>query len=47
MIEVDRRIAQLTALRAELQHRVDECSHGRIGDCPVIETLSDTQEKHG
>ena len=41
LIEVDRRIAKLTALREELQHMVDECSHGRIGNCRVIETLSD------
>ena len=40
MIEVDRRIAQLLALRAELQHMVDECSHSRIGNCQVIEALS-------
>jgi hypothetical protein len=26
---------------------VDEFSHGRIGNCRVIETLSDTQEKQG
>jgi DNA-binding transcriptional MerR regulator len=38
--EVDRRIAQLTALRRELVRMVDECSHGRVGDCRVIETLS-------
>jgi Cu(I)-responsive transcriptional regulator len=47
MIEVDRRIAQLKALRAELQHMVDECSHDRIGDCRVIETLSETHEEYG
>jgi len=39
--EVDRRIAQLAALRAELRRMVEECSHGRIGDCRVIETLSE------
>ncbi len=38
--EVDRRIAQLVALRAELQRMVQECSHGRISDCRVIETLA-------
>jgi DNA-binding transcriptional MerR regulator len=38
--EVDRRIAQLSALRGELMRMVDECSHGRVGDCRVIETLS-------
>ncbi len=38
--EVDRRLAQLVALRAELRRMLDECSHGRIGDCRVIETLA-------
>ncbi len=39
--EVDRRIAQLTALRAELRRMVEECSRGRISDCGVIETLAE------
>jgi DNA-binding transcriptional MerR regulator len=37
--EVDRRIARLAALRAELRRMVEECSHGRISNCRVIETL--------
>jgi DNA-binding transcriptional MerR regulator len=37
--EVDRRIGQLVALRAELQRMVEACGHGRIGECRVIETL--------
>jgi len=40
MSEVDRRIGQLTALRAELQRMVEACGHGRVGDCRVIETLA-------
>ena len=40
MSEVDRRIGQLTALRAELQRMVDACGHGRVSDCRVIETLA-------
>lgn len=40
MAEVDRRISQLTALRAELQRMVEACGHGRVGDCRVIETLA-------
>jgi DNA-binding transcriptional MerR regulator len=40
MSEVDRRIGQLVALRAELQRMVDACGHGRVGDCRVIETLA-------
>ena len=43
MSEVDRRISQLTALRAELQRMVDACGHGRVGDCRVIETLANHQ----
>lgn len=41
MAEVERRIEQLTALRAELQHMVQECSHGRVGECRVIQVLAD------
>lgn len=40
LIGVDRRIDQLVALRRELQRMVDECGHGRVGDCRVIETLA-------
>jgi DNA-binding transcriptional MerR regulator len=39
--EVDRRIAHLTALRAELQRMVDACGHGRVCECRVIEVLAD------
>jgi hypothetical protein len=38
--EVDRRIAHLTALRAELRRMVEECGHGRVSECRVIETLA-------
>jgi len=44
LAEVDRRIASLTALRMELQRMVDECGHGRICDCRIIEVLSDHSE---
>jgi len=39
--EVERRIAQLQSLRRELQRMIGECSHGRIADCRVIESLAD------
>ena len=39
--EIDRRIASLTALRSELSRMVDECHHGRICDCRIIEVLAD------
>lgn len=40
MVEVDRRISQLSALRAELQRMIAACGHGRVGDCRVIEALA-------
>lgn len=42
--EIDRRIAALTALRAELGRMVEECGHGRICDCRIIEVLADHGE---
>ena len=44
--EIDRRIAHLSSLRAELQHTVEECGHGRICECRVIETLADNSHRH-
>jgi DNA-binding transcriptional MerR regulator len=41
LAEIDRRIASLTALRGELSRMVDECHHGRICDCRIIEVLAD------
>ena len=39
-VEVDRRIAQLVALRAELRRMVEQSSHGRVSECLVIKTLA-------
>jgi DNA-binding transcriptional MerR regulator len=39
--EIDRRIASLTALKAELTRMIDECGHGRVCDCRIIEALAD------
>jgi DNA-binding transcriptional MerR regulator len=39
--EVERRIASLTALKAELELMVEGCSHGRLAECRVIEVLAD------
>ena len=50
LAEVDRRIAQLAALRDELRRMVAECGHGRVCDCRVIEALADhgqCQHDHG
>jgi DNA-binding transcriptional MerR regulator len=40
MLEVERRIGQLEALRAELQRMLSACSRGRVCECRVIEALN-------
>jgi DNA-binding transcriptional MerR regulator len=39
--EIERRIASLQALKMELTRMIDECGHGRICDCRIIEALAD------
>lgn len=39
--EVDVRIARLQALRNELQRMVNECDHGKVCECRVIQILAD------
>ncbi len=41
LLEVDRRIGQLSTLRDELQRMIVECGHGRVSECRVIEALSE------
>ncbi len=41
LIEVEQRIASLTALKAELDRMVAGCAHGRVDECRVIEILAD------
>ncbi|AMN42941.1 MerR family transcriptional regulator [Rhodoplanes sp. Z2-YC6860] len=40
MLEVERRIFQLEALRTELRRMLSACSRGRVCECRVIEALS-------
>jgi DNA-binding transcriptional MerR regulator len=39
--EVEQRLKRLKALKKELKRMVEECGHGRVCDCRVIEVLSD------
>lgn len=41
LIVVEKRIASLRALKKELTRMIDECGHGRICDCNIIEVLAD------
>lgn len=47
LTDVKRRIAKLELLRGELEKMMRECASGRVGQCRVIETLSDPSHKHG
>lgn len=41
LAEIERRLSQLAALRDELRRMIEECGHGRVCNCRVIETLAD------
>jgi DNA-binding transcriptional MerR regulator len=41
LVEVDERIARLTALRGELSAMLSSCHHGTVGECRIVEVLSD------
>jgi Cu(I)-responsive transcriptional regulator len=40
LAEVDRKIADLAALRRELDRIISQCGHGTIAECRIIEALS-------
>lgn len=40
LIEVDRKIADLSALRQELDRMLAQCGCGTVSECRIIETLS-------
>ena len=39
--EIETRIRQLQSLRDELRRMVDECGHGRICECRIVEVIGD------
>lgn len=41
LAEIEKRIAQLTALKSELERMIRSCTHGTVADCRVIEVLAD------
>ncbi len=40
LAEVDRKIADLRALRRELASMIDQCRCGTVAECRIIEVLS-------
>ena len=46
LVAVERRIARLNALKAELERMIEQCKGGRIADCRVIEVVADHSHAH-
>lgn len=44
LAEVDRKIADLNALRSELGRVLESCGQGSVGDCKIIEALAPNGE---
>ena len=44
--DVNTRISRLTSLKAELENMIASCSGGTIGECRIVETLSDHSHTH-
>jgi Cu(I)-responsive transcriptional regulator len=40
LTEIDRKVADLTALRSELHRLLSSCQQGTVADCKIIETLA-------
>ncbi len=40
LVEIERKIADLTALRDELSDMIERCGRGTVVDCRIIETLA-------
>jgi Cu(I)-responsive transcriptional regulator len=38
--EVERKLADLTALRVELRQLIDQCQHDTVAECRIIESLA-------
>jgi DNA-binding transcriptional MerR regulator len=44
LADVEQRITKLLALKAELQKMLENCTHGRVDQCRVIEVLGNHDE---
>ena len=47
LAEVERKIADLSALQSELTRVLGSCRHGTIADCKIIESLAPTRQIKG
>ena len=40
LVDIDRKLADLKAMRAELDRIIKQCGHGVVADCKIIEALA-------
>jgi DNA-binding transcriptional MerR regulator len=40
LVEIERKVADLKALRRELKQLIEQCGHGTIDECRIIEALA-------
>lgn len=40
LVDIDRKLADLKAMRAELDRIIKQCDHGVVADCKIIEALA-------
>ncbi len=40
LADIDRKVADMQALRSELARVLDSCGHGAVADCKIIETFA-------
>lgn len=43
LAEVERKLADLTTLHGELRRHIDQCRHGTVANCRIIEALAPIQ----
>jgi Cu(I)-responsive transcriptional regulator len=46
LTEVERKLADLAALRAELKQLIEQCGHGTIAECRILEALAPCSQEH-
>lgn len=47
LVGVKRKIADLVALRRELESIIDQCGHGKVAECRIIEALQPSRPGNG
>ena len=44
LVEIDKKITRLSSLRNEIARMIEECAHGHISECRVIEVVANHEE---